>query len=58
MADEPIVHIGENSPEQVAYKMMRDILTSIEGRSLRDTTRAEYLQTYLQCRNAVLTGTL
>ena len=25
MADGAVVHIGENSPEQVAYRLMRDI---------------------------------
>jgi len=25
MADNPVVHIGENSPEHVAYKLMLDI---------------------------------
>ena len=34
MADAPIVHIGENSPEQVAFKLM-EIVAHLEGKVLK-----------------------
>ena len=33
MADQPVVHIGENSPEQVAFKLMQTIAW-LEGYSI------------------------
>ena len=27
MASEPVIHIGENSPEQVAYKLSKEVLS-------------------------------
>jgi len=33
MADAAVVHIGENSPEQAAYRLMRDI-ANVEGKIL------------------------
>lgn len=57
MTDKPVVHIGENSPEQVAYKLMERIFDT-EGRSMyaqgqRPVTRQEVLETYRECRRAV-----
>jgi hypothetical protein len=34
MADTPVVHVGENSPEEVAFKLMREIAMA-ENKSLR-----------------------
>lgn len=54
MADAPAVHIGENSPEEVAYKLLRTIASS-EGKSLGsnlDKATAErkwLLDTYAEC---------
>lgn len=58
MADQPEVHIGENSPEQVAYKLMQHI-ADIELVSLsradprkpgrRGATRSWILNTYADC---------
>lgn len=61
MADAPIVHIGENSPEQVAYKLLQHI-ANVEGRSLNSSdpgggkhaaSRAWILQTMADCMAAV-----
>lgn len=53
MADETTVHIGENSPEQVAYKLFRDIC-SVENKDLYShgdnaADREYILRTYRQC---------
>ena len=42
MADETEVHIGENSPEQVALKLMSKIL-------LKPERKDEILDTYAEC---------
>lgn len=58
MADNTTVHIGENSPEQVAYKLLHDVMTA-EDRTLHgagSTKRADrdyILTTYQQCRRVV-----
>lgn len=56
MADNAVVHIGENSPEQVAYKLMRDIAhaekISLQGMSV-NSSREWLLKTYAQCLQAV-----
>lgn len=50
MADKAaIVHIGENSPEEVAYKMTWDVLR-MEKVTL---TRKLYLDTYAECLQAI-----
>lgn len=59
MADQTVVHIGENSPEQVAYRLMHEIAT-VEGVSFsrmpsqgnRKATREWILKTYVQCQFA------
>jgi hypothetical protein len=55
-----IVHIGENSPEQVAYKMMKDIANaeqvSLVPNGPADWKRADrawILQTFAVCLDAV-----
>jgi hypothetical protein len=48
MADKPEVHIGENSPEHVAFKLFLQI-NATEGK--RD--RAEVLDLYAECLDAV-----
>ena len=50
MADNTTVHIGENSPEQIAYRLMVDI-NAYEDRPAR--TRADILRLYAQCLAAV-----
>lgn len=61
MTDAPIVHIGENSPEHVAFKLMEKIASS-EARVFHDrpngtqqlADRAWILATYQECLVAVL----
>ena len=60
MADQPVVHIGENSPEQVALKLLETI-ASVEQKNLfynRDSpkeiaSRDWILDTYAECLQAV-----
>ena len=52
MADKPVVHIGENSPEWVAYKLMHDILMT-EEKTPANATRKDILDTYAECLQAV-----
>jgi hypothetical protein len=57
MADEAVVHIGENSPEHVAYQLLR-LVSIIEGRpfdssSTNHADRKWLLDTYAECLNAV-----
>jgi hypothetical protein len=52
MADKPVVHIGENSPEWVAYKLMHDILIT-ERKTPANTIRKDILDTYAECLQAV-----
>jgi hypothetical protein len=56
MADNTVVHIGENSPEQVAYTLLRDI-ANIEQRPLfhdpRAADRKWILDTYAECLIAI-----
>ena len=60
MADAPVVHIGENSPEYVAYKLMVNIAAT-EGFHIRlgpmadreQPTRKWILDTYAECLEAV-----
>jgi hypothetical protein len=53
MAGEPVVHIGENSPEQVAFRLLQ-IIADVEGRQLyghgeNKVDREWLLKTYSQC---------
>ena len=63
MADAPVVHIGENSPEYVAYQLMLDI-AECEGKrfskpapgygsGISVVDRDWILNTYRQCLRAV-----
>ena len=56
-----VVHMGENSPQQVAYKLLKDIMQA-EQKSLSSGTlkagwvtadRAYILKTYETCLNCV-----
>lgn len=58
MADNAVVHIGENSPEQVAYVLMGMVMQSegkvhykSDGKQLAD--RKYILDTYAECITAV-----
>jgi hypothetical protein len=50
MADKPVVHIGENSPEYVAYKLMLDIIR-IEGKERH--SKDDILNLYAECLHTV-----
>lgn len=50
MADKPVVHIGENSPEYVAYKLMLDVIR-MEGKELH--SKDEILNLYADCLHTV-----
>jgi len=57
MTDTAVVHIGENSPEEVAYKMML-LVGNVEGRDTyghgtHPMTREWILKTYDQCLSVV-----
>ncbi len=57
MADEAVVHIGENSPEEVALKLMH-VISSLEGFHLyghgeKPANREWVLDTYAECLSAV-----
>jgi hypothetical protein len=52
MADNTVVHLAENSPEQVAYRLMRDIKPKPplgQGPEGKD----EILDLYAECLRAV-----
>jgi hypothetical protein len=46
MADQPIVHIGENSPEEVAYKLFHDLRAD-------ESERKKALDFYAECLETV-----
>lgn len=64
MADQPIVHIGENSPEQVALKLL-EMVARVEQRSMsgadqsslkggwQKADRKWIMDTYSECLEAV-----
>ena len=58
MADDTIVHIAENSPEAVAYKLLESV-AFVEGKSLvagmtgEKADRAHILRTYWECCKVV-----
>ncbi len=59
MADAPVVHIGENSPEYVAYRLLESVARA-EGKLLtamagdpRAADRDYILNTYAECLEAV-----
>jgi hypothetical protein len=51
MADKPVVHIGENSPEHVAYQLMRDVQAAGAGYKL---SADQLLDLYAECLLAVI----
>ena len=58
MAEGTVVHIGENSPEYVAYRLMEAIAMAekktLPGRGgSQDPDRAWLLRTYAQCVQVV-----
>jgi hypothetical protein len=46
MADVPVVHMGENSPEQIAFKLMEQIAIAEDGLK---GGRKGILDTYAEC---------
>ena len=57
MAENPIVHISENSPEEVAYKLLQ-LVADVEnreryGHGSNPVDREWVLRTYAQCIRAV-----
>ena len=61
MADAPEIHLGENSPEHVAYKLFLNI-AAVEGKLLHQAsertpqnvaTRKCILDTYAECLTAI-----
>ena len=60
MSDTPVVHIGENSPEQIAYRLMLDIvrvedklLEKSEKNPGKTADRKWILDTYAECIRTV-----
>lgn len=63
MADQAVVHIGENSPEEVAYKLFREIARSEKmnvmglGASATNAASRDWiLDTYAECIATVRLG--
>jgi hypothetical protein len=52
MPDAPIVNIGQNSPEKIAYDLMIGVLNA-EKVTAEDRTRKLILDTYAECILAV-----
>lgn len=52
MADAPVVHIGQNSPEKIAYDLMLAVLQA-EKVAHENRTRKQLLDTYAECLDAV-----
>lgn len=57
MSNQTAVHIGENSPEQVAYKLLKDV-ARVEKKlnssfAIDRAERAWILDTYAECLQAV-----
>jgi hypothetical protein len=48
--DKTVVHIGENSPERIAFLLFHEVVNA-EGMERAD--RAYILNTYVDCINAV-----
>ena len=53
MPEQPVVHIGENSPEYVAYRIALDVLLKAETLNWDRIDRKTYLDTYAECLAAV-----
>ena len=57
MVNDPVGRIGENSPEQIAYKLLQDIV-AMEGKQISaqgddPTDREWYLATFAECLSVV-----
>ncbi len=52
MAEAPVVHINENSPEQIALRLMNQVMIA-EKKKSDVTTRKYLLDTYAECLRAV-----
>ena len=48
----PLGQIAENSPEHIAYKMIRDVFL-LENKTFDNLTRDEFLDTFDECLEAV-----
>ncbi len=58
MADSTAVHLGENSPEYIAYRLMQDVMRSEKRQNYEDSKgtladRKYLLDTYAECVMAV-----
>lgn len=59
MADAPVVHVGEGSPEHIAYKLfleiarLEDVDLAAGASGTRKPDRAWIYQTYGECLRAV-----
>lgn len=58
MSESTIVHIGENSPEQVAYKLFFDVIKreatkSSANKAIEQDVRKYLLDAYAECLRAV-----
>jgi hypothetical protein len=51
MADAPVVHIGENSPEEVAYKLM--LLIRSNDDKIKGKEKDGILNLYAECLKVV-----
>ena len=51
MADQPVVHIGGDSPEQVAHKLMKEV--AYRENLYDNFEREAYLSLYEECFRAV-----
>ena len=62
MAEKTTVHLGENSPEEVAFKLMQEIASAESKKLYRGLgtgstpDRKWILQTYFECRKVVYGG--
>lgn len=52
MADQGVVHIGENSPEYVALRLF-ELIRTAENRGDNNSDRAYILNTYEECLLAI-----
>ncbi len=50
--DQTVVHIGENSPEKIAYTLFHDVLSAEGAYNGQRVDRAYILDTYAECLKA------
>ena len=53
MSENTVVHMGENSPEYVAYRLMMNVLDLEYREGAPRRTRSDFLNTYAECLYAV-----